>query len=393
MGARMNEVRMTAGALLGVSTAGFAAVLCAVTPVRAADLPPPAPVTATWDVDGTMYHKADAGDHGAIPAGVQGASMVGAGKFMLNYIPMYMHMEGNYSGTSQVSQQTILNTQAPSGNSYRIIPNSMDVQSHMFAGMYGVTDWLNLMVMSSYQIKSMNMTTFSMGMSPALLGASSGTTEGFGDTSVGLLWRLYQDPVNHVHFNMGFSLPTGSTTETVTMLTPMMGGTFMNMRANYGMQLGTGTVDVMPGLTYTGHLNSWSWGAQWRSRVALDDNDEGYRWGNLHEFTGWGGYTWIPGVTTTVRALGSIQDPIHGSDPAMGMMMNGVNMIMMPGANPALYGGRRVDLLGGIEIAGARFGLPGVNLAIEGGGPVYQDLNGPQLGESWRLTGALRVAF
>jgi hypothetical protein len=375
---------MTSGALLGASTAGLAAVLCATAPARAADLPAPAPVTATWDVNGPMYHKADpgdhgAGDHGTIPAGVQGAGMIGAGKFMLNYTPMYMHMEGDYIGTSQVSQQTIL------GAGYHVIPASMDMQSHMLSAMYGVTDWLNVMIMGSYQIKSMDMTTFSMMMPGKVLGTSSSTTEGFGDTSVGVLWRLYQDPINHVHFNMGFSLPTGSTTETATMLSPM-NGMPMTMRANYGMQLGTGTVDAMPGLTYTGHLNNWSWGLAWRSRFALDDNDQGYHWGNLHEFTGWGGYTWLPGVTTTARLAGSIQDRIHGADPQ-------ITIGMMPGADPALYGGKRIDLLGGLEVAGKRFGLPGVNVAIEGGAPVYQDLNGPQLGRAWQLTGSLRIGF
>ena len=197
------------------------------------------------------------------------------------------------------------------------------------------------------------------------------------------LWRLYQDQTHHVHLNFGLSLPTGSTTENVTMLSPM--GTFMTMRADYGMQLGTGTVDALPGVTYTGHASNWSWGAAWRSRIALDNNDEGYHYGDLHELTGWGGYTWLPGVTATFRAAGSVQGQIHGADP----MIAG----LMQGTNPAFYGGKRVDLLGGIEIAGGAFGLRNTHFAVEGGAPVYQDLNGPQLGQAWELTLALGVGF
>ena len=219
----------------------------------------------------------------------------------------------------EVSPLTILNTRTPapvvmnmtmpSGmmmpmtmNFYRIVPTSMDVQSHMFHAMYGVTDWLNVMAMGSFVQKSMTMTTYNP-MGTAVVGSSSATTSGVGDTMVSALWRLYQDPIHHFHLNLGLSLPSGSTTENISMLSPM--GTFMTMRGNYGMQLGTGTVDLLPGATYTGHLSQWSWGAAYRGRLALDNNSEGYHYGYQHELTGWGGYTWIPGVTTTARVVGS----------------------------------------------------------------------------------------
>jgi hypothetical protein len=248
--------------------------------------------------------------------------------------------------------------------------------------MYGVTDWLNLMVMGSYVEKSMTMTTYNAA-GTGIVGSSSASTSGFGDTIVTSLWRLYQDPIHHVHLNLGFSLPSGSTTENISMLSPM--ATYMTMRANYGMQLGTGTVDFLPGVSYTGHINQWSWGAIYRGRVALDNNDQGYHYGYQHELSGWGGYIWIPGVTTTARVAGSIQDVIHGSDA----MISG----LMQGTNPLFYGGKRIDLLGGIEIDGMPYGLGNTHLALEGGGPVYQELNGPQLGRAWQINVAARVGF
>ena len=100
----------------------------------------------------------------------------------------------------------------------------------------------------------------------------------------------------------------------MTMLSPME-MMHMIMRADYGMQLGTGTVDLLPGLTYLGHIAQWSWGAVYRGRLALGDNTEGYQYGDRQEFTGWGGYSWIPGVTTTFRVEGEVDDRIHGADP------------------------------------------------------------------------------
>jgi hypothetical protein len=336
--------------------------------------------------------------HATVPANVQGAMMIPAGKFMAGYSYMSMDMASNYIGDSTVSPEHIVTT-IPSKMSmssmsgmggmmggyedYRIVPTSMTVQMHMFKAMYGVTDWLNLMVMEVYEQKWMRMTTFSGKMGSKVLGTSNAQTSGFGDTSIGALWRIYQDQTNHIHFNLGLSLPTGSTTETVRMLSPS--GTYMTMRASYGMQLGTGTYDLTPGISYTGQSRTWSWGAAYRGRFALRDNSHGYHYGALNEFTGWGGYSVLPGITTTVEIDGSIQGRIHGADPDITGLMQGTN--------PDFYGGKQLSLLGGLEISGMRFGLKGTQLAITAGGPVYQNLNGPQLGRSWQIGVNLGAMF
>lgn len=377
-----------------LTVAGFAALIAAL-PAAAADLPDP---QAPPRIDPFMMNMAmdDHVDHSKIPAGVYGAGMVPAGGFMLSYTPVFMHMEDNYIGSSIVSPQTIVTT-IPSNvamtmpgmmgktirENYRIAPTFMDVQMHMAHAMYGITDWLNVMVMSSYQQKSMTMITYAGAAGAKVLGWSSSSTEGFGDTMLNILWRLYQDQNHQFHLNLGLSLPSGSTTESVTMLSPM--GRFMTMRAVYGMQLGTGTVDFLPGATYKGQLNQWSWGAAYRGRLALDNNSEGYHYGYQHELTGWGGYTWIPGVTTTARVAGSIQDLIHGSDP----MISG----LMQATNPRFYGGKRIELFGGLEVDGAPFGLGHTHIALEGGGPLFQELNGPQLGRAWQINLAARIGF
>ena len=59
--------------------------------------------------------------------------------------------------------------------------------------------------------------------------------------------------------------------------------------------------------------------------------------------------------------------------------------------DPGWYGGERVDLFGGIEIAGLQFGLGHTKLAIEAGFAFYQNLNGPQIGENVGKTHLLRA--
>ena len=141
----------------------------------------------------------------------------------------------------------------------------------------------------------------------------------------------------------------------------------------------------MPGLTYTSHSDNWSWGAAWRGRLALENNAEGYHYGDLNELTAWGGYTPSPGVTFSARILESIQGSIHGSDP----LISG----MMQGTNPDLYGGKYTDLLAGVEIAGNPFGVKNKHLSLEAGKTVLQNLNGPQMGSSWTFNANLGMGF
>jgi hypothetical protein len=377
----------------GVGLAGAAAISVAILlpgTGYAADLSGPDSLKDAPDA--MMEHSHGGNVHATIPAGVNGAAMVGQGEGMAMYMPMVMDMNGTYVGTNKISTPAILSTpnQSGGGPAYlRMVPQSMTGQMHMLGAMYGVTDAVNVMVMGNYTEKDMSMSTYYKmpmpGVSP-LVGTRNYSETGFGDVSVTGLFRLYEDGINHVHVNLGLSLPTGSITEQMNMLTPMsLTPTYMTMRATYGMQLGTGTYDLLPGITYTANKERWSWGAAYRGRIALDDNSEGYHWGDSHTLTGWTGYTFYPGITATARVAGTTQAKIAGKDP---QIFGG-----MQGANPAWYGGETVNLFGGVEIAGHEFGLGHTRLAIEAGAPVYQNLNGPQMGQDWQLNAVLGVRF
>jgi hypothetical protein len=79
-------------------------------------------------------------------------------------------------------------------------------------------------------------------------------------------------------------------------------------------------------------------------------------------------------------------EDVHGSDP--GLATNPT-----PEGRPDLRGGRRVDLLFGINFYVPKGPLKGGRLMVEGGIPVYQDLDGPQLGTAWILSVGCSYAF
>lgn len=328
-----------------------------------------------------------AAGHGAVPAGVMGAHMVGAGELMLSYTPMMMHMQGNLMGTTEVSPAFIATLpnrfSPPHAPTYRVVPTAMDMNMHMFGAMMGLSKDFNLMLMATHVRKDMDMITFAGRAGTTVLGTSSAATEGLGDGAIVGLVRLHDDGMHHLHANLGLSLPIGSTTEKVTMLSPM--GTKMTMRASYGMQLGSGTFDALPGLTYTGKAGSLSWGLAYRGRLPLSEGEEGWRFGDLHEATGWLGYSVIKGVSLTGRVAATTQSSIRGIDPKISGAMQALD--------PDNYGGERVLLLGGVEMMGKPFGLGATRLAIEGGAPVYERLNGPQASQDWLLTVSLGARF
>jgi hypothetical protein len=325
------------------------------------------------------------------PAGVMGAHVLPAGKVMLMYTPMWMHMDDSRIGTREVSPEEIVTTvpnrfrmmpgQPPT---LRIAPDSMDMRMQMLGATVGITDHVSLMAMGSYVQKEMDMITFAGPTGTRRLAVNHGETEGIGDTTLAALVKLFDGGGHRLHAIAGLSLPTGSIEEEGRMISPM--GMPMIMRSSYGMQLGTGTYDLVPGLMYTGQQGPLAWGASYRGRFALEDeNEEGYSWGDRHELTGWLAYALNPLLSGSLRVAASTEDEIDGRDPRI--------MGAFQGTHPEFYGGERVEVLAGLNARGHVDGFGMLRLGLEAGVPVYQNLNGPQLERDWSLTLTLAAQF
>ncbi|MEM1371065.1 MAG: transporter [Pseudomonadota bacterium] len=332
---------------------------------------------------------------GHAPIGVMGDHMHKKGEFMFSYRFMRMDMEGSRIGTDGATPEEIATTvpnifdinpgmpgvQPPF---LRVVPTRMTMDMHMFGAMYAPTDNITLMVMLPYITKEMDHVTFQGPMGTNRLGTFTTKSEGIGDVKFGGLIRLYDDAIHHFHANLMFSAPTGSITEEDDVLTPF--NTRPTLRLPYPMQLGTGTWDIHPGITYTARLGDLSWGGQYMAELRLEsENDEGYSVGDKHKLTGWLAYQFVPEVSASVRLAYQTQDSIDGIDPQV--------TAPVQTANPDFQGGDRLDLLVGINSIVTQGALKGHRFAIEGGVPVYQDLNGPQMETDWLLTLGWQYAF
>jgi hypothetical protein len=324
------------------------------------------------------------------PMGVMGDHMHKAGEWMVSYRYMRMHMEGNRDGTDGISDAEIV-TSVPNRfagmpgqpATLRVVPQEMDMQMHMFGMMYAPVDGLTLMAMASYMDKDMDSVTYAGMAGTTVLGTSTMKSQGWGDTKLTGLVRLYDDTVNHVHFNAGLSIPSGSLKEHDTMLMP--NGMRMDRRLAYGMQLGSGTWDLEPGVTYTGHKDRLGWGLQYKSVIRLGENSQDYTLGDKQDLTGWASYLWLPELSTSLRMTASHESRIDGIDSEI--------VGPMQAADPDNYGGRRIELGFGLNLLGTEGTLKNHRLAAEVTVPVYQDLNGPQLERDYAFTLGYQFSF
>ena len=311
-----------------------------------------------------VHHDMMQHDHfGTEPIGVMGAHAHGRGDWMVSLRSMRMDMDGNRDGSSRMSSAGVF------AEGYMIAPESMTMDMQMLGAMYGVSEDLTVMLMLPW---------LDIEMDHLRANGAKFTTRssGIGDVKFSGLYKLGQWGVHQLNLNAGLSIPTGSIDEKDD--TPMGA----NQHLPYPMQLGSGTWDLLPGLTLLGRAAELSWGAQGVAVVRLGENDNDYTLGDGFNLTGWVSRAWTPDWQTSLRLDAQWWGNIHGSDKKIPAMMIGI----VPTADPDLRAGRRVDLLVGAAFTPQAGLLCGHRLALEVGRPVYQNLDGPQLETDWSAT-------
>ncbi len=314
--------------------------------------------------EGHLHHGAR--PDGRAPIAIMGDHVHKEGSIMLSYRYMRMEMDGNRSGSDDISTADVL-------KQFPVAPTDMTMEMHMFGAMYGLTNDVNLMLMVPYVEKSMDHVTRK--------GVRFTTeSEGIGDVKLTGIIKLFDDGIHRLNLGAGLSFPTGSIDERdATPADP-------NARLPYPMQIGSGTYDLLPGMTYTGISRHYSWGAQASGVVHIGRNDRDYAFGDRVNLTAWGARPLNRWLSASLRIAWQAWEDIDGADPAL-------NPAMVQTADPDRQGGQRLDLVFGLNTL-LPSSLPGRNrLGVEIGVPVYQDLSGPQLETDWTITAGWIVMF
>lgn len=298
-----------------------------------------------------------ADDHA--PIGVMGDHAHKKGEWMLSYRYMYMRMSGMRSGGQNLSKQQV-------HRDYMVSPTTMDMHMHMLGGMYSPHDKVTLMAMVPIIQQEMDHETRN---------GTEFTTRswGVGDTRLSALIPVLKREHHEVILSPGISLPTGSINQRDN--TPMGD----NQKLPYPMQLGSGTYDLIPSVTYRGKHGKLGWGAQAGGTIRLGRNDEQYRLGNTAHLTPWVSYQPYKGISTSLRLKGQTWGHVRGGDADL-------NSNVVPTANQHSLGGKRIDLIAGVNLLKSTGIFKNHRLAVEFGVPIYQNLDGPQLETDFYVT-------
>ncbi|MFY0601826.1 MAG: hypothetical protein JXR03_19280 [Cyclobacteriaceae bacterium] len=292
---------------------------------------------------------------GHAPIGVMGDHTHGKGDFMFSYRFMYMNMDGMRDGSSKVSSAEVL-------TDFMVTPETMPMNMHMFGLMYAISDKLTVMAMTNYTAMEMDHIT-RMGV------AFTTKSSGIGDLKISGLYNFFDKKGQRIHANLGLSIPVGSIDN--EDVTPASGGN--KTQLPYPMQIGTGTWDVMPGLTYMGQKGNLSWGAQAMGTFRIGKNDRDYAQGNKGTALGWIGYKTTDWLSFSAKLSGSSTGEISGGDPVYTMPM------LVPTVNADNFGGEQVSAGIGFNIYIPSGALKNIRLGVEFEAPIYQNLNGPQM--------------
>lgn len=315
------------------------------------------------------------------PSGIMIGHSHPKGTWMFSYRYMNMMMKDNLSGTEKVSDDIVF-------QNYIMSPQNMNMDMHMLMVMYGVTNRFSLMLMCNYNVLSMNMNmlpgTMQMNMNGMTMSDMNATsmktkTSGFGDTRLYAMYSLINKQKHKLILSAGLNIPTGS-----IEIKGKDNDMYANQRLPYMMQLGSGTFDIMPGVTYLFSKKSFLFGSQVTGTFRPGYNSVGYAYGNDVTVNAWLGYRFLPWLSISARGEAYAADRIYGRDTKL-------FTIIEPDAKPKNYGGKKVSAYGGLNIYLKK--IANSKLSFEYGLPIYQNLNGPQLATHYMLYAGWSVSF
>ena len=140
----------------------------------------------------------------------------------------------------------------------------------------------------------------------------------------------------------------------------------------YGMQLGSGTYDLLPGVTYSGNNGHFvDWGLKYQAVIRVGQNDEDYTLGDKHRLSAWCGYTFAPWIKTSLGLSHQYEGDIDGIDSRV--------ILPLQTADPDNYGGDSLAAHWGVTLVGQNGKLHGHKIEIEYSKQLDRNANGIQI--------------
>jgi len=308
-------------------------------------------------------------------------------KWSIGYIYTSAKFEGFKKGTKKLTDDEVSSSgQTRTTENFPILPREIKQQAHILNVSYAFTNSFTFLVEIPYIKQSTDHVSIATDFDTFTI-----ETKGVGDISLLASKKLELGSKNLIIAGFGFTLPIGSINETGD--TPS-GGLGDSNPLPFTMQLGSGTYDLIPSVSYTAKKEKIDWGVGAFGKIRLGRNNRDYRLGNKYQLTCWIQGKWFSWAHPSIKVNAYYWQEITGDDT--GTYANASTPETKFGANvanPANYGGKKIAIN-----LGSKFNLPGesfknTKLEFDIGLPVYQNLNGIQTEEDFNFSFALNQRF
>lgn len=296
-----------------------------------------------------------------------------AGEWMFGVSYEQREFSGNYYGSTQINSEVL------SAAGFSMYASAMRMDMAMLHIMYAVSNKVTLVLMPHYMKMDMDMMPLADTMHGSMHNATASMTNsmmahsahgsmhnmsvsGWSDTVLGATVRLWDEAELLIQANLNVSAPTGSVQQ------KQGNGQFMP----YGMQLGTGTWDALPGITVRQNIGTrLLMGGRLSTRLPLESkNESGFSVGEIYTVESWIGCSLKEAVALSVRLTYEKQHRISGH-------YNGPHNHASPTDFQRNYGGEFLDFGLGIHVNPR---ISALRLGLEWIVPVSEHYNGFQLG-------------
>ncbi|MES2388332.1 MAG: transporter [Bacteroidota bacterium] len=328
----------------------------------------PLPDSADTEVPGSVCNKGFCASGccgpNPTPTGIMISHVHEKGEWMLAYRFMNMESAGMQQGSKTVSDNKVF-------EKYLMSSSKMQMQMHMLMAMYGLNDRLTIMAMFNYNLSQMSMTMLpgavhNHGSAGAEVPGNRVTSNAIGDTKLHALYKLSGNSTYHIVGSMGISIPTGS-----IAVSGSAKSMYAGMHLPYSMQTGSGSLEVLPGITYLYSPGRFSYSAQLTGIIRTNYNSIAYKLGNEANLNAWAAFNFNNWLSGSLRAEGIKSGKISGKD-------KGLYNVYEPAADPDNYGGLFINSYLGLNCHLDSGPLGRLRLSSEFGMPVYQHVNGIQ---------------
>ena len=302
---------------------------------------------------------------GVLPMGLPHGGLVDVGQFGLEWRSSSTTWEGMRDGREDLSSQDLFDA------GYSLAGTKLTENRLELDFLYGLApQWI---LFATVPLIDRELTYDLAGG-----GSARSTSSGLGDIILGGRYAAHADEQHLLQYTLALGLPTGDYNQ--------RGSYAGNTDAvlPYPLQLGTGTVDLYPGLTYLHARKRWTLGVRSEARIRLGRNSDQWAVSDSFRADIWASRTLTDALTGDVRLQANWWGDFHGDAPDL-------DKDRSPLENASRQGGSLVQVVFGLA-ADFSDSYAGRNrLGIEVGLPIDERLDGPGLSRqislllSWRL--------